>query len=345
MEMVMPPLDTLNAVHRIKVRSGWNILANPFDKNVAWSSVVALNGLPPSTELYTFDGSYHGTNTMAPFSGYYFFNGNSLTDLKIAYPFGATTSPPIAGRNADWQIRLSYQSEINEDPSNYIGVAPAAKDGLDELDGYKPPLFLDQGFLYFRRPDWNPDYSLFNADFRHAIGEGQTWEFEVAREYGTTGSISFEGVGDVPPQYEVVLLNSFNSTPVDLRKNPSYSFRSVSTTMPFKLLVGPAEYVRDQVAAETPKEFELQQNFPNPFNSTTSISVRLPHDAKISLEIYSVLGQKITTLAEGEYPGGVHTFLWKGTDDNRMPVATGVYIYRLTDGASLLQTKKMMIVK
>ncbi len=345
MEMVMPPLDTLNAVHRIKVRSGWNIIANPFDKNVAWSTVVALNGLPPSTELYGFNGSYQATNTMAPFRAYYFFNGNSLTELRISYPFGASTTPPVAGRNAEWQIQLSYRSDINEDPSNFIGVAPAAKDGLDELDGYKPPLFLDQGFLYFKRPEWNPEYSLFNADFRPGIGEGQTWEFEVSREYGTTGTISFEGVGDVPPEYEVVLLNSFNSTPVNLREKPSYSFRSVSTTMPFKVLVGPAEYVRAQVTAETPTEFELEQNFPNPFNSTTSISVKLPRDAKISLDIFSVLGQKVRTLAEGEYTGGVHTFLWEGTDDNRMPVATGVYIYRLTDGASLLQSKKMIIVK
>ncbi|HLA99926.1 MAG TPA: T9SS type A sorting domain-containing protein, partial [Bacteroidota bacterium] len=343
--MIMPPLDTMNAVYRIKVRSGWNILANPFDKNVAWSSVVALNGLPPSTELYGYEGSYQVTNIMAPFRGYYFFNGINLTDLKISYPFGASSNTRVAARVVDWQIRLDYQSEINEDPSNFIGVAPAAKAGLDELDGYKPPIFLDQGFLYFKRPEWNREYSLFNADFRHEIGEGQTWEFEVSREYGTTGTIRFEGVDAVPPAYEVVLMNSYNSTPVDLREKNSYSFSSVSTTMPFKILVGPPEYVRAQIAAETPKEFELEQNFPNPFNSTTSISVKLPRDAKISLDVYSLLGQKVKTLAEGKYTGGVHTFLWEGTDDNRMPVASGVYIYRLTDGQSLLQSRKMIIVK
>ena len=53
--MVMPPPDPVNAIYRIKLRSGWNIIANPWDRNVTWSTVLALNGLPPSTELYSYD--------------------------------------------------------------------------------------------------------------------------------------------------------------------------------------------------------------------------------------------------------------------------------------------------
>ena len=115
--------------------------------------------------------------------------------------------------------------------------------------------------------------------------------------------------------------------------------------MPFRLLIGPKSYVDREVAAEVPKEFGLSQNFPNPFNATTSISVKLPHDSKIRLDVYDVLGRRVATLADGDYAGGTHTFLWKGTDDAGLPVSTGVYLYRLVEGDNLVQAKKMIIAK
>ncbi len=342
--MAMPPLDTVNAVYRIRLRSGWNIIANPFDKNVSWSSIIALNGLPPNAALYGYEGSYQGAPLLAPFRGYYYFNSANLPELKISYPFG-TTIPTITALDVDWQLRLEYSSEVNDDPANYIGVAKSAREGLDDLENHKPPSFLDQGFLYFKRPDWDRDYDLFSTDYRPSVGDGLTWEFEVSREYGTTGALRFEGIDDVPPEYEVYLINDYNSTPVNLRERPDYSFTSVSTTMPFRILVGPKGYVEREIAAEIPQEFGLSQNFPNPFNSTTSISVDLPRDSRILLDVYSVLGQKIATIADGDYAGGVHTFLWEGTDHRGMPVSSGVYLYRLTSGDLVMQAKKMIIAK
>jgi uncharacterized repeat protein (TIGR02543 family) len=342
--MVMPPLDTLNGVYRIRLRSGWNIVANPFDRDASWGSILALNGLPSTTPLYGYEGSYQNAPLLAPFRGYYFFNTTNLTELKMAYPFGTAISS-AAAREVDWELRLEYSSETNDDPTNFIGVAASAREGLDDLESHKPPIFLDQGFLYFNRPEWDREYHMFNTDYRPSVGEGQTWEFEVSRKYGTTGTIRFDGVDAVPPEYEVYLVNGYNSVPVNLRARPEYSFTSVSTTMPFRVLVGPKGYVERQVAADIPKEFGLSQNFPNPFNSTTSISVDLPRDSRIRLDVYSVLGQKVATIADGDYAGGVHTFLWEGTDDRGMPVSSGVYLYRLSGGDMPVQAKKMIIAK
>ena len=267
-----------------------------------------------------------------------------MTELKIAYPFG-TVIPSVAARDVEWELRIEYGSEVNDDPANFIGVAASASEGFDELESHKPPIFLDQGFLYFKRPEWDREYDMFSTDFRPAIGEGQSWEFEVSRQYGTTGTLRFDGLGGIPPEYEVYLINGYNSAPVNLRQNPEYSFTSVSTTMPFRILVGTGGYIERQVAAEVPSEFSLAQNFPNPFNSTTSISVKLPRDSRIRLDVYSVLGQRVATIADGEYPGGTHTFLWSGTDDRGMPVSSGVYLYRLLDGGTPVAAQKMIIAK
>ncbi len=342
--MVTPVLETNNAAYSIRLRSGWNIIANPFDRPGSWSSILALNGLPPTTQLYGYEGSYQPAALLYPFRGYYFFNSTNLTELKIAYPFG-TAIPSAAARHVEWELRIEYGSEVNDDPANFIGVAAAASEGLDELESHKPPIFLDQGFLYFKRPEWDRDYDLFSTDFRPAIGEGQTWEFEVSRQYGTTGTLRFDGLDAIPAEYEVYLVNRYNSVPVNLRQNPEYAFTSVSTTMPFRILVGTGGYVEREIAAEVPSDYALEQNFPNPFNSTTSISVKLPRDAKIRLDVYSVLGQRVATIADGEYGGGTHTFLWHGTDDRGMPVSSGVYLYRLLDSGTPVAAHKMILAK
>ncbi len=342
--MTMPVLDTVEASYPITLHDGWNIIANPFDKNVDWAAVLDLNGLPAATALYAYGGSFVTATTLEPFGGYYFFNGSGLGLLKMPYPFGP--APPHAMAQANgWRVQLSLRSDINEDPDNFIGVSSSARPGLDENDSHKPPLFLDQGFLYFNRPEWDKRFPRFSSDVRPGIGEGQTWQFEVSKTAGTKGSITFRGIDQIPAGLEVVLVNAYNTTPYDLRAHPTYTFTSIGPKMPFTMIVGTKDFVRGEIAKQLPTTFELSQNFPNPFNPTTSISVSLPHESRIRLDVYSILGQRVATLADGAYDQGIHTFVWEGVDDNHLPVATGVYLYRLLDGDNLVQTKKMILTK
>ena len=94
----------------------------------------------------------------------------------------------------------------------------------------------------------------------------------------------------------------------------------------------------------TPNKFTLAQNFPNPFNPTTSISFALDRNAEVNLSIYNMLGQKVRTLAEGSKNAGTHTLQWNGLDDAGQNVSTGIYLYRLTSGSKSI-TKKMAFMK
>ncbi|MFZ5980003.1 MAG: T9SS type A sorting domain-containing protein, partial [Candidatus Zixiibacteriota bacterium] len=93
-----------------------------------------------------------------------------------------------------------------------------------------------------------------------------------------------------------------------------------------------------------PTSFILHQNFPNPFNPTTTISFSLPTADDVNLEIFNLLGQKVTTLQSGRLPAGEHAYDWNATDDSGQNVATGVYFYRLKT-SSFTQTRKMMLLK
>ena len=90
--------------------------------------------------------------------------------------------------------------------------------------------------------------------------------------------------------------------------------------------------------SELPIQFGLEQPFPNPFNSTTTIRYQLPVNTSISLLIYDLNGRIVSELAAGAVNAGYHQAVWKAD------TPAGIYFYRLTaDGYS--ETRKMVLVK
>lgn len=90
---------------------------------------------------------------------------------------------------------------------------------------------------------------------------------------------------------------------------------------------------------ELPGTFALAQNYPNPFNPSTVISVSIPRAAFGTLEVYSMLGEKVATLFSGEFKAGTNMFTF-----NAQGFASGIYIYRVHT-AQFTAVKKMMILK
>ncbi len=96
--------------------------------------------------------------------------------------------------------------------------------------------------------------------------------------------------------------------------------------------------------AVIPDEFSLSQNHPNPFNPTTAISFALPEATHIEIAVFNIVGQRIATLAESDYPAGEHTVMWDGRDDNGRTVSSGVYFYQIKAG-DFIASKKMVLMK
>jgi hypothetical protein len=96
--------------------------------------------------------------------------------------------------------------------------------------------------------------------------------------------------------------------------------------------------------ATLPTKFALHQNYPNPFNATTTIIYELPEVSHVTIEIFNVLGQKVTTLTDGREDAGIHSVEWNGADETGSIVSSGVYFYRIsTPGYSA--EKKMVLMK
>jgi hypothetical protein len=88
-----------------------------------------------------------------------------------------------------------------------------------------------------------------------------------------------------------------------------------------------------------PEKFILEQNYPNPFNPITKIRFQIPSASFVQLEVYDILGRKVTTLLNKEMNAGGYV-----TEFDASKFASGVYIYRLKAG-DFISSKKMILIK
>ena len=94
-----------------------------------------------------------------------------------------------------------------------------------------------------------------------------------------------------------------------------------------------------------PEYLALSQNYPNPFNQRTRISFNLANSDEVGLEIFDILGRKITTVFSGRADEGETVVGWDGRSEYGKDMPSGVYYYRLriADGKSIV--KKMTLLK
>lgn len=90
-----------------------------------------------------------------------------------------------------------------------------------------------------------------------------------------------------------------------------------------------------------PLKFELEQNYPNPFISSTSIPYALAEQSDISIKIYNILGQMVREFKLGTQYSGAHSVVWDGNDNLGRRVTPGVYFYELI-AANKIQAQKML---
>jgi hypothetical protein len=94
-----------------------------------------------------------------------------------------------------------------------------------------------------------------------------------------------------------------------------------------------------------PRQIVLDQNYPNPFNAATLIRFELTRSARVTLDVFNILGQQVTTLIDGEpYSAGSHTIAWNGRNRAGCDVASGVYFYRL-NAEEQVKARKMVLLK
>ena len=253
----------------------------------------------------------------------------------------------VQGSPANFDLyiyRDAYTPIAAECPANQDGTnASAGMNGqvLSETHDGDWALYAGVEFGNTEYPK-QPDSLFITASCASTGGSAEVWidsldsGTKIAQcKIGNTGSWStFATVGiklltAVSGNHDVYM--RFNgSSPDSLLLLRSFVFSGIA---------GPAASVHNVVSGQLPHQFELEQNFPNPFNPTTQIEYSVPRISHISLSVYNILGQRVVTLFDGVRQPGAYTAVLDGSR-----LASGVYFYRLQSDA-FVDIKKLVLLK
>ncbi len=155
--------------------------------------------------------------------------------------------------------------------------------------------------------------------------------FEIQRR---TGNGEFEKVGFVPGHGTTTEIQNYSYADSKVASG-NYTYRLKQ--MDFD---GSFEY-SDVVAVEVtvPLEFTLEQNYPNPFNPSTVIKYSIPENGFVTLDVYNLLGEKVTSLVNGIQDAGRYEISFDASS-----YTSGIYVYSLKSG-SFNSVKKMSLIK
>ena len=138
-----------------------------------------------------------------------------------------------------------------------------------------------------------------------------------------------------------VIVTGGLSNPADIYVNKFSDTLAVpnagNSTVTFYFLNNPVSV--NQSGSEMPDNFYLNQNFPNPFNPTTSLEFGISELGLVSLKVYDISGKEVMTLVNEVKQAGFYTVNFNGAD-----LSNGIYFYTLSAG-SFIATKRMLLIK
>ncbi len=173
----------------------------------------------------------------------------------------------------------------------------------------------------------------------HNIG-GNLWRTNVTAPVGQNSGFYQFKFAAVYPGADTV---NGGSSPLDNEALPDHNHK-------FKLVNSPSgivlynlfgDMINDvkEISDITPTSYDLGQNYPNPFNPTTTIRFSIPEAGLVTLKVFNLLGQEVTTLFSGEKTSGVYEATFDAST-----VASGIYFYTL-EAKNFSITKKMVLLK
>ncbi len=179
---------------------------------------------------------------------------------------------------------------------------------------------------------WLNDICYFDANNIWVVGEyGFVW-------HSIDAGINWELV-------DIGTTETLNRISFVQEDSTAYIFGASNTIYKFQNIFNDIDDSFSQI-----NSYCLLENFPNPFNSTTTIKYNIPEKSKVTINIYNSHGQLVRVQTYGSMNAGFKTIQWNGSDNNDIPVASGVYLYNISaksleSNKVFTDRKKMILMK
>ena len=196
---------------------------------------------------------------------------------------------------------------------------------------------------------WETQSELNNLGFNILRSTREDDPYEQIASYRTDDNLKGQGSSPFGKRYQYSDLN--------VEINVTYWYKLVDVDFSGRESYhGPVEgkilYVADHLfmmdLVEVPRKFMLYDNFPNPFNMTTSIRFDIPETEAnnniVTISVYDILGKKINDMYRGPLLPGRYQLQWNGKNDTGSDMASGLYIL-LLQSPSFFSSKKMILLR
>jgi hypothetical protein len=108
-------------------------------------------------------------------------------------------------------------------------------------------------------------------------------------------------------------------------------------------VVGPLTVVEEEPGPSLPLVYELRQNYPNPFNQSTQLEWQVPQTGQVEIALFTVLGQQVTVLYQGEQAAGRYRLSFTGRDETGRMLTSGLYFCRMSAGSFSKHIKILLV--
>ena len=315
----------------------------------------ALKAMKPSDAPAAMAGDFNGDNKV-DFSDLFMFTANfgksaasdgwdarfdlsgngvvGFTDWLIfldTFGSSSASSKPVMvnnGRNvgADFILLGSNRPSID---SEHLGVTLRALN-MTEMQGYGVYVSYDPAVLEFVRAVRAEDGLMSKSDGPLTVQTLDDGRLLIAD--GLTGSQAVKGAGPVADLiFRRIGPAVQASVQIDLAQIADLNF---GLNMPG----APAQEVSSAAV------YALTQNFPNPFNPSTSIRYSLAEPGDVKLVVFNALGQEVRTVVDNYKLSGEYTAQWDARDETGREVASGVYVYRM-EVNGFTQSHRMVLMR
>lgn len=357
---------------------GWNLIGNPYAFPLNWAAGTGWTKTNIDASFYVWnaaDGEYQSHNgssgtlpdsLIAPAQGFWVKANAESPQLTLTQDVRGSEGL-LLKKTIIPEIKFILTAE-QMSSATLIAFNEHAQIEKDGLDAFKLQSLNSEFISLFTilEDGTSMDVNSFPIQINEPISINLDYQLSLKNVKGMQLSWAVNGI---PDDWKITISDNKTGRIINLKNGNSIEFndqdkvkkntigeaenpdkptfqlsspklvKSKSSASRFMVTITSVTSTSIDVNSDLPETFNMDQNYPNPFNPSTVISYQLPENSKVQLQVFDVLGRQVAELVNGQVEAGYHQVTFEARN-----LASGMYIYRLQAGSTVI-TKKLTLIK